>query len=85
MSIRGIGQSNLRIFRMTGLLKLHQYPAELVRLSCVKCGRAGQYRKQSLDTGADIRLPDLRKEIAQCGRQGKMHDACTVNYVDLKP
>jgi hypothetical protein len=35
--------------------------------------------------GADIRLPDLREEIAQCGRQGKMYDACMVHYVDLKP
>ena len=26
--------------------------------------------------GANIRRPDLREEIAQCGRQGKMHDVC---------
>jgi hypothetical protein len=52
-----------------------------------KCGRSGQYRKQNLieKYGADIRLPDLREEIAQCGRQGKMHDACMVHYVELKP
>ena len=24
----------------------------------------------------DIRLPDLREEIAQCERRGLMHDAC---------
>jgi hypothetical protein len=29
-----------------------------------------------------MRLPDLREEIAQCERQGKMHDACMVHYVD---
>jgi hypothetical protein len=71
---------------MTGSLKLHDYPAEMVRLACTKCGRLGQYRKQNLilKYGADIRLPDLREEIAQCGRQGKMHDACMVHYVDLK-
>jgi hypothetical protein len=42
------------------------YPAELVRLSCTKCGRSGQYRKQTLieHYGADIRLPDLREEIS---------------------
>ena len=33
--------------------------------------------------GADIRLPDLREEIAQCRRQGQMHDTCMVRYVDL--
>jgi len=38
---------------------------------------------QSCD--ADMRLPDRREEIAQCGRQGKMHDACMVRYVDLMP
>ena len=71
---------------MTGSLTLLAYPAEMVRLSCAKCGRAGQYRKQNLIEryGADIRLPDLREEIAQCRHRG-MHDACMVRYVDLKP
>jgi hypothetical protein len=30
----------------------------------------------------DMRLPDLREEIAQCGHRG-MHDACMARYVDL--
>ena len=57
------------------------------RLACEKCGRAGQYKKESLIAryGADIRLPDLRWEISQCSRQGQMHDACMVRYVDLLP
>jgi hypothetical protein len=57
----------------------------MVRLSCEKCGRSGQYRKQKLIEryGADIRPPDLRQEIAQCRRHGQMHDACMVRYVDL--
>ena len=52
---------------MTGSLQLREYPG----------GRAGQYRKQNLTEryGADIRLPDLREEIAQCERRGLMHDA----------
>ncbi|MGA7003996.1 MAG: hypothetical protein WBZ28_18850 [Pseudolabrys sp.] len=70
-----------------GSLQLREYPAETVRLSCQKCGRAGQYRKQNLIAryGADIRLPDLRWKISKCGRQGKMHDACMVRYVDSVP
>jgi len=34
--------------------------------ACPKCGRAGQYRKQNLIEryGADMRLPDLREEVA---------------------
>ena len=70
-----------------GSLQLYEYPADIVRLSCPKCGRSGQYRKQTLIDryGADIRLPDLQEEIAQCERRGKMHDACMVHYVDLIP
>jgi hypothetical protein len=49
---------------MTGSLQLRDYPGDYVRLSFEKCGRAGQYRKQTLiERWADIRLPDLREEI----------------------
>jgi hypothetical protein len=70
---------------MNGSLLLVEYPGDLVRLSCEKCGRSGQYRKQTLIEryGADIRLPDLREEIAQCERRGRMHDACMVRYVEI--
>jgi hypothetical protein len=70
---------------MTGSLQLRDYPSEIVRLSCEKCGRRGQYRKQTLIEryGADMRLPDLREEIAQCERRGRMHDVCMVRYADL--
>jgi len=46
---------------MSGSLQLYEYPSDIVRLSCPKCGRAGQYRKQKLieRNGADVRLPDL--------------------------
>src|SRR5262249_45828986 len=45
----------------------------------------GEYRKQTLIEryGADVRLPDLREEIAKCRRRG-MHDACMVHYVALR-
>jgi len=70
---------------MTSSLQLSEYLGDLVRLSCEKCGRSGQYRKQKLIEryGADMRLPDLREEIAQCERRGQMHDACMVRYPDL--
>jgi hypothetical protein len=72
---------------MSGSLQLREYPGEIVRLSCAKCGRSGQYRKQNLIDryGADIRLSDLREEIAQCERRGLMHNACMARYVDLIP
>ena len=58
-----------------------------MRLSCFKCSRTGQDRKQNLIEryGTDIRLPDLREELAQCEGRGKTHDACMVRYVDLVP
>jgi len=70
-----------------GALQLRDYPSDVVRLSCEKCGRSGQYRKQKLIEryGADMPLPDLREEIAQCARQVKMHHACMVRYIDLIP
>ena len=60
-----------------GSLQLREYPAPIVRLSCEKCRRAGQYRKSNLIAryGDDIRLPDLRWEISQCSRRGLMHGA----------
>jgi hypothetical protein len=33
---------------MTGSLQFREYSADVLRLSCPKCGRAGQYRKQNL-------------------------------------
>jgi hypothetical protein len=71
---------------MSGSLRLRDYPGDLVRLSCLKCG-SGQYRKEKLIEryGADVRLPDLREELAQCERRGQMHDACMVRYFDLVP
>jgi hypothetical protein len=70
---------------MTGSLILADHPGDLVRLACDKCGRAGQYRKEKLVArfGADIALPDLRHEIAQCERRGLMGDSCGVHYVEL--
>jgi hypothetical protein len=57
---------------MNGSLEVSEYPGDMVRLSCAKCGRSGQYRKQNLIEryGADMRLPDLREEIANCDRIG---------------
>jgi hypothetical protein len=63
---------------MTGSLQLREYPADVVRLLCPKCGRSGQYRKQNLIErfGADMRLPDLREEIADCSRRRQWRDGC---------
>jgi hypothetical protein len=71
---------------MTGSLTLLDHPAEIVRLECARCGRSGQYQKRTLVErfGPDIALPDLRHEIAQCERRGKLGDACRVHYVFVR-
>jgi len=67
---------------MTGSLTLARHPSDVVKLCCEKCGHAGQYRKAKLIEyfGADIRLPDLREEIAQCARARQVRDACGVQW-----
>src|SRR5262249_8652082 len=54
---------------MIGSLTLSEYPGDIVRLSCPKCGRAGQYRKQNLIEryGADTRLPTCGREKHNAG------------------
>ena len=70
---------------MTGSIKLRDHPGNTVRLTCEKCGRAGQYPKGKLIAihGPDIPLPDLLVEIAQCERRGQTHDNCGVHYLGL--
>ena len=70
---------------MSGSLLLRDYPCDLVRLSCEKCGCASQFRKQNLIAryGADIPLPDLLEELVGCHKRG--NDACMLRYVDLIP
>jgi hypothetical protein len=64
--------------------RLHQYPAAMVRIACSKCPRKGQYLKGNLIVkyGADQRLPDLLKLIAQCDRHGKYDGWCGAHYLD---
>jgi hypothetical protein len=68
-----------------GALTLRTYPYPMVRISCQKCGRAGQYRRQTLIDryGPDIAMPDLRRELAQCPRRTTWHDPCMVIYSDF--
>jgi hypothetical protein len=56
----------------------------MVRLTCPKCGRTGQYRVDRLieQYGPDITMPDLRHELAQCPYRGDMSNPCQVEYVD---
>ena len=70
---------------MTASLTLKDYPRNMVRFMCKKCGRMGEYSKQHLlwRYGPDILLPDLRIKLANCERGDDQGD-CGVQYVDLK-
>ena len=72
---------------MIGSIKLRDHSGDVMRLTRDRCGRAGRYYKANLIAryGADILLPDLREEIAQCVLARKMHDACAVHYLGLTP
>ena len=71
--------------RYCGSLSLADYPGDMVRLACNRCGRRGQYRKATLleRYGPAIALPDLRLEIAQCERYDHLTGGCGVHYEGL--
>ena len=50
-----------------GAWTIGTYPLDLVRISCSKCGRRGQYRRATLldRYGADMAMPELRHERAR--------------------
>jgi hypothetical protein len=72
---------------LSGALQLKDYPTAMVRLACARCDRKGQYRLENLIAkhGAETTLPDLRRRIAKCERDGKLGTARGVYYVDLMP
>jgi hypothetical protein len=71
-------------------MRLADYPFPIVRVTCEKCGRAGQYRRATLIArfGLNIPLPDLRFEIASdCPRAAEPRlgtDACGIVFPDLR-
>jgi hypothetical protein len=70
--------------------RLADYPFEMVRLTCTKCPRKGQYRKSTLIEryGPDQNMVDLRLMLAaDCpkGIANRSTDHCDVVYPDLRP
>ena len=67
-----------------GAWTLGEFPLPLVRVSCARCGRAGQYRKATLlqRYGPDMAMPELRHELAQCPRRTNWSDPCLVIFPD---
>jgi hypothetical protein len=59
-----------------GAWTLGEWPLPLVRVSCAKCGRSGQYHTAKLIErhGADMVMPELRHVLAQCPRRENWSD-----------
>ena len=55
-----------------GSRSLGDYPGDVVRIECERCGRAGRYRLHGLIErfGADAALPDVLLALASCERRG---------------
>jgi hypothetical protein len=68
-----------------GALTLRTYPLPMVRISCAKCARAGQYHRGGLIDryGPDMNMPELRHVLARCPRRRTMNDPCMVIFPDL--
>ena len=68
-----------------GAWTIGTYPLDLVRIACAKCNRSGQYRRATLFDryGADMAMPELRHELAQCSRRTNWSDPCMVIFRDL--
>jgi hypothetical protein len=68
-----------------GAWSLDEWPLPLVRVSCTKCGRAGQYHTATLIEryGANMVLLELRHVLAQCPLRHTMNDPCMVIFPDL--
>lgn len=67
-----------------GAWTLGEFPLPMVRVSCAKCGRAGQYHTTKLIErhGVDMVMPELRHVLAQCPRRYTMNDPCMIIFMD---
>jgi hypothetical protein len=70
---------------MSEAVTLRAYPRETVRVARDVCGRSGQYQSATLIErfGADAGLPDVLRQLADCGRWGAGGDPCGARYPDL--
>jgi hypothetical protein len=68
-------------------LTLSNYPHDLVRLACDRCGRAGQYRRETLIQRFDVDapMPWVLVQLAACPRYQNMSNPCGAYYPDLDP
>ena len=68
-----------------GSRSLGEFPSNVVRIGCERCGRAGSYRRDGLVArfGADIALPDLLLALASCERRAVFSKPRGARFTDL--
>jgi hypothetical protein len=71
-----------------GAVLLREFPTKIVRIACLRCDRAGQYRLAGLVErfGPAAGLPDVLWTLsADCPRLGvgQFGDPCGAHYPDL--
>jgi hypothetical protein len=61
-----------------GSRSLGEFPLDVVRIECERCGRAGSYSLDGLIVrfGADIALPDLLVALSACERRADFSKPC---------
>jgi hypothetical protein len=68
-----------------GSPSLGEFPFDVVRIECERCGRAGRYALAGLIErfGADAAGPDVLMELAACERRRDYSRPCGARFTDL--
>jgi hypothetical protein len=71
--------------RRIGSRSLGEFPLNVVRIDCERCGRAGSYRRDGLMArfGPTSPLPDLLPALASCDRRQDFTRPCGTRFTDL--
>jgi hypothetical protein len=69
----------------TDSYSLGEFPLDVVRIECERCGRAGRYRLAGLIErfGPDAALPDVLIALATCDRRRDFSKPCGARFTDL--
>jgi len=65
-----------------GSRSLGEFPLDVVRIECWRCGRTGSYRLDGLMArfGPDAVLPDVLMALATCERQRDFSQPCGARF-----
>jgi len=81
----GLFAGAMNVPRRVGSHSLVEFPLDVVRIECERCGRAGSYRRDGLMArfGPDIAPHDLLVALSSCERRADFSKPCGARYTDL--